>query len=93
MKQKQNLKKKVRLVLEHTNKQPLNNLFKWSKADLNSEFSFSKTDCLIKAKESSLPYYLLRAEERTDEFIPFWRAWVWSETLIIRVVTFVGNEG
>ena len=34
-------------------------IFKWSLTGLNSEFSFSKTSCLTKAKESSLPYYLL----------------------------------
>ena len=28
-------------------------IFKWSTASLNSEFSFSKTDCLNKAKEPS----------------------------------------
>ena len=33
-------------------------IFKQSKAGLNSEFSFSKTDCLIKARKFRLPYYL-----------------------------------
>ena len=32
--------------------------FKRNKADLNSEFSFSETGCLTKAKELSLSYYL-----------------------------------
>ena len=32
--------------------------FKWSTAGLKLEFSFSETDCLIKAKELSLPSYL-----------------------------------
>ena len=33
-------------------------IFKWSKADLNLEFSFSETGCLIKAKELGHSYYL-----------------------------------
>ena len=37
-------------------------------------FSFSKTGCLTKAKEPSLPYYLPIAGARTDGFIPFPKA-------------------
>ena len=37
----------------------LGQFFYRSKAGLNSEFSFSQTGCLNKAKESSLPSYLL----------------------------------
>ena len=33
-------------------------MFKWSLTGLNSEFSFSLTGCLIKAKEPDLPHYL-----------------------------------
>ena len=35
--------------------------FKQSIAGLNSEFPFSKFDCLAKAKEPSKPFYLLIA--------------------------------
>ena len=38
----------------------------WIIAGLNSEFSFSKTDCLTKAKEPSLFYCLPIARGRTD---------------------------
>ena len=38
---------------------------------MNSLFSFSLTGCFIKAKNSSLPYYLPIVGERTDEFMPF----------------------
>ena len=55
-------------------------IFKWRSADLNTEFSFSLTGCLIKAKEPSLYYYLLIAEARRDGFMPFLRALVWSQT-------------
>ena len=34
-------------------------IFKQSTVGLNSKFSFSKTSCLTKTKEFSLPYYLL----------------------------------
>ena len=46
---------------------------------MTSEISFL-TGCLTKTKESSLPYYLLIAEERKDGFISFPRVLVWSET-------------
>ena len=49
-----------------------------SKADLNSEFSFSKASCLTKAKKLSL-YYLLIDGEKSDEVMPFLRALVQSE--------------
>ena len=32
--------------------------FKWSKAGLNTEFSFSETSCLTKAKDLGLFYYI-----------------------------------
>ena len=38
---------------------------------MNSEFFFSQTSCLTKAKEPSLPSYLPLAGERTDGFIHF----------------------
>ena len=44
---------------------------KRSLAGLNSEFSFSKTSCLTKAEEPSLPYYLPIAGGRIIGFIPF----------------------
>ena len=46
-------------------------IFKRSLTGLNSEFSFSKTSCLTKAEEPSLPYYLPIAGGRIIEFIPF----------------------
>ena len=56
-------------------------IFKRSMADLNSKFSFSKTSCCIKAKESSLPNYLLIAGERW-RFMPFTRTLSWNEMSI-----------
>ena len=47
------------------------NFFKRSLTGLNSEFSFSKTSCLTKAEEPSLPYYLHITEGRIIGFIPF----------------------
>ena len=44
-------------------------IFKRSWTGLNLEFSFSKTSCLSKAKEPSLPYYLPIAGERIIGFI------------------------
>ena len=46
-------------------------IFKWSLTGLNSELSFSKTCCLTKAEESSLPCYLPIAGGRIFGFIPF----------------------
>ena len=46
-------------------------IFKWSLTGLNSEFSFSKTSCLTKAEELSLPHYLPIAGGRIFGFIPF----------------------
>ena len=43
-------------------------------SDMNSEFSFSLNGCHVKAKESSLLYYLPIAEKRGEIFIPFSRA-------------------
>ena len=53
--------------------------FKRSLAGLNSEFSFSKTSCLTKAEEPSLPYYLPIAGGRIIVFIPFPRVLVLCE--------------
>ena len=41
------------------------------KRSINAEVSFSLTGCLIKPKESRLPYYLPMGQRRTDSFIPF----------------------
>ena len=46
-------------------------IFKWSLTGWNSKFSFSKTSCLTKAEEPSLPYYLPIAGGRIIGFIPF----------------------
>ena len=35
------------------------------------QFSFSLTDCLTKAKEFSLPFYLSKARRRIDAFMLF----------------------
>ena len=53
--------------------------FKRSLTSLNSEFSFSKTNCLTKAEEPSLPYYLPIARGRIIGFIPFPRVLVLFE--------------
>ena len=45
-------------------------IFKRSFTGLNSEFSFSKTGCKIKAKEISLTHYLPIAGRRITRFIP-----------------------
>ena len=55
------------------------NFFKRSLTGLNSEFSFSETSCLTKAKEPSLPYYLPIAGGRIIGFIPFPRVLVLCE--------------
>ena len=54
--------------------------FKRSLTGLNSEFSFSKTSCLTKAEEPSLPYYLPIARGRIIGSIPFPRVLVLCET-------------
>ena len=54
-------------------------LFKRSLTGLNSQFSFSKTSCLTKAEEPSLPYYLPIAGRRIIGFIPFPRVLVLCE--------------
>ena len=46
---------------------------------MNSEFFFSKTSCLTKAEEPSLPYYLPIAGGRIIGFIPFPRVSVLCE--------------
>ena len=50
--------------------------FKRDLTGLNSDFSFSKTSCLTKAEEPSLPYYLPIAGGRIIGFIPLPRALV-----------------
>ena len=50
---------------------------------LNTEFSFSYTSRLTKAKEASLPYYLPIAGGRIIGFITFLRVLVLSETLCL----------
>ena len=57
----------------------IRSIFKQYKAGLNSEFSFSRTDCLTETKEYRPPYYLLIGRERMDEFMPFPTVLVWSE--------------
>ena len=54
-------------------------IFKQSLTGLNSEFSFSKTSCLTKAEEPSLPYYLPIAGRSIIGFIPFRRVLVLCE--------------
>ena len=54
-------------------------IFKRSLTGLNSEFFFSKTSCLTKAEEPSLPYYLPMAGGRIIIFIPFPRVLVLCE--------------
>ena len=53
--------------------------FKRSLTGLNSESSFSKTSCLTKAEEPSLPCYLSIAGGRIIGFIPFPRVLVLCE--------------
>ena len=53
--------------------------FKRSLTGLNSEFSFSLTSCLTKAKEPNLSYYLPIAGGRIIGFIPFPRVLVLCE--------------
>ena len=53
-------------------------IFKWSKADVNSEFYFSLTGCLTKTKELSILHYL--PVFRGDEFMPASRALVRAKT-------------
>ena len=54
-------------------------IFKRSLTGLNSEFSFSKTSCLTKAEDPSLPYYLPIAGGRIIGFISFPRVLVLCE--------------
>ena len=53
--------------------------FKRSLTSLNSEFSFSKTSCLTKPEEPSLPYYLPITVGGIIGFIPFPRIFVLCE--------------
>ena len=48
-------------------------IFKWSKAGLNSEISFSSTSYLTKTKEPNLPYYLPIYVRITYGFMPLSR--------------------
>ena len=59
------------------------NFFKRSLTGLNSEFSFSLTNCLNKAEELSLSYYLPIAGGRIIGFIPFPRVLVVCEMLSV----------
>ena len=59
-------------------------IFKRSLKGLNTEFSFSKTSCLTKAEEPSLPYYLPIAGGRIFAFIPFSRILVLCEMQSVR---------
>ena len=54
-------------------------IFKRSLTGFNSEFSFSWTSCLTKAKEPSLPDYLPISKGRIIGFIPFPRVLVLCE--------------
>ena len=54
-------------------------IFKRSLTGLNSEFSFSKTSCLTKAEEPSLPYHFPIDGGRMIGFIPFPRVLVLCE--------------
>ena len=58
-------------------------IFKQGLTGLNSEFSFSKTTCLTKAEEPSLPYYLPIAGGRIIGFIPFPRVLVLCEMHLV----------
>ena len=54
-------------------------ILKWSLTGLNLEFSFSQTNCLTKAEETSLSYYLSIARGRIIGFLPFPRVLVLCE--------------
>ena len=54
-------------------------IFQQNRSGLNSEFFFSSTGCLTKAKEPCLPYYLKIGKVRTDGFLPFLEALVQNE--------------
>ena len=57
-------------------------MLKRSLTDLNSGFSFTLSNCLAKAEEPSLPYYLPIAGGRIIGFIPFPRVLVLCENAI-----------
>ena len=69
-------------------------IFMCRKASLDSEFSFFQTSCLTKAKEPSLPKYLLIAVVKTNEFISFTKTLAQSEiqTASRRIWTWVTNS-
>ena len=54
----------------------MRSIFKWSKADLNSDFAFSLTACLSKDKEDNVLYYLPIAAKRRDGLILFPRKFI-----------------
>ena len=60
----------------------ITSIFKRSLAGLNSEFSFSKTSCLTKAEEPSLPYYLPIAGGRIRVLVlcemESVSSWIWT---------------
>ena len=60
--------------------------FKRSLTGLNSEFSFSKTSCLTKAEEPSLPYYKVRIKDKVEE------SWEWSSALLYTLVLLVSKR-
>ena len=54
-------------------------IFKQSTVSLNSESSFSQTDCPTKVKVPNLLYYIFIAGWRRDRFKSFQRELAWSE--------------
>ena len=73
-------------------------IFKWSKTSLISEFFFSYTGSLIKAKKPSLPYHLCIGRGRTVGFMLSTRALVQCEIqtassrIWIRVTNSISNN-
>ena len=69
-------------------------IFKQSTVGLTLDIFFSSTDCLIKAKESSPPYYSSVAEQERDGFTSFLKALTWTEmqTLLFRIWTQVNDS-
>ena len=76
----------------HTVRMWHRSIFKRSSVGLNSEFSFSLTGCLTKAKESCVLLPLVGG--KPNRFIFFWRALVRSETqtVLTRIWTRVANS-
>ena len=67
----------------------IRSIFKRSLTGLNSEFSFSQINCLTKAEEPSLPYYLPIAGGRIIGFIPFPKgiSAMWNASVSSRIWT------